>query len=403
VQAKVRIYPDSSAKCLTSTGIDRLELSTATGAVLQDAHADLPWRLWVNPNADFPWRIKVRQKAQSDCPWRIGVVYPSQDDFPWSMFVRPQSKFPWRIHVRDYANLPWSYTVDDQNRHADLPWRFNMIRHDADLPWRFNVRERDIQSWRFFVPVHPFEWRMVVHQKGHRDLPWRLVVPHESPSRVGNLAGDVSQRVWQTRQTVDLTWDASTYGTSPVVGYYFAVRSASATPSTSWSHTTNTHVTVTLPGTGKWVICVAALNDLGYFGQVATWEMWFNNLPTVPGSTFMTLNGADTLVYQPFVSRFPALGHTFAWTPATDSDNGDVLTYQFQIATAPDFPNGNIVVDLQNIATASKNWASPTESGVHYWRIRASDGKQSSDWSAIGTFVVNIPPDRPNGLSAHQR
>jgi len=73
-------------------------------------------------------------------------------------------------------------------------------------------------------------------------------------------------------------------------------------------------------------------NDLGYFGQSPP-GMWFNNLPPFR----VNVHDAQWPIrwfLNPSYRGFPALGHTLAWTPATDPDNGYVLTYQFQIATA---------------------------------------------------------------------
>jgi hypothetical protein len=173
-------------------------------------------------------------------------------------------------------------------------------------------------------------------------------------------------------------------------------------PATSWSHTTLTSTPITFSGAGKWVVTVAARNALGWFGHVGTWEVWFDHPPTAPGSSSMTINGQDTIISRPFVARTPFSGHALAWTASTDLDAGETLTYEVQISTAPDCLT-NIVVYIQNITTQSQNWTGITESGTHFWRIRSNDGKQSSDWSRIGSFIVNIPPDRPGGLAANQR
>ncbi len=79
---------------------------------------------------------------------------------------------------------------------------------------------------------------------------------------------------------------------------------------------------------------------------------------------------------------------------ATDPD-GDVVSYQFEIADNPAFAG----------ATSSGSQADRTfavtsleEDGVYYWRARAHDGELASDW-VNAVFAVNAENSAPYGLA----
>ncbi len=83
---------------------------------------------------------------------------------------------------------------------------------------------------------------------------------------------------------------------------------------------------------------------------------------------------------------------TFAWLTSTDPDPLDMITYTFQIDTDPDF-------DPPIYEGPSPLPFVPTPGECYYWRGNASDGWESSIWSSVFAFCVDIRPDAPMGLA----
>ena len=123
----------------------------------------------------------------------------------------------------------------------------------------------------------------------------------------------------------------------------------------------------------------------------------------------MTIDGSDTISGLPVVSFAPpSPGHLLSATPSTDPNIADRLNliYEIQIASQYDFRLNaqtglsSILQDYPNLPSPTLNWINIPNSGLLFWRIQCSDGKQSSGWSPVGNFVVNSPPNRPTNLSA---
>ncbi|MBS3119313.1 carboxypeptidase regulatory-like domain-containing protein, partial [Candidatus Woesearchaeota archaeon] len=82
-----------------------------------------------------------------------------------------------------------------------------------------------------------------------------------------------------------------------------------------------------------------------------------------------------------YYNRTPA----FSWENATDPDN-DSLNYQFQLSLFPDFSS-----TLQDFTTSNSSWPYPGILDLnvpYYWRVRANDGTDYSQYPGIGNFTV---------------
>ena len=274
------------------------------------------------------------------------------------------------------------------------------VKARVDLPARLNVTE-------FLLPA-----RINVFRTGFKDLRAHIYILAEMPGAVTNLQASLPEKTWQTGSSVTFKWDEPTTKSSPVERYHYSFsRTQATTPSLSWSSTVDRELTLNLTSSGVWYFAVAAKNTAGSLGPATVYQIWYNHAPSAPGAIQMTISGHDTILNRPHVACHPVPAHVLAWSAAIDIDaaDGPLLRYEIQIATRSDFgvdpqnATTSIVRDYQNIAGTTFNWNDLPESGIYFWRIRANDAKQSSDWSGVGSFRINAPPGRPEGLTARQR
>lgn len=88
-----------------------------------------------------------------------------------------------------------------------------------------------------------------------------------------------------------------------------------------------------------------------------------------------------------FTNRTP----TFNWTNATDIDN-DVITFELEIDTDNNFDNG-VFIRISNI-TENKYFYNTTDLDflTYYWRVRANDSENTSDWTDVWNFTLKTNP-----------
>lgn len=122
----------------------------------------------------------------------------------------------------------------------------------------------------------------------------------------------------------------------------------------------------------------------------AQWSNWY--------STSFRLNSKPT---SPIVNTTPTVRQTL--TPTVYLQNSldpeeDALTYSFQIYSNSQLTalvaQGNVIPE----GTDSTGWTSTTtltENAQYWWRGRASDSYEQSDWSATGTFSIDATPEPP--------
>jgi hypothetical protein len=83
---------------------------------------------------------------------------------------------------------------------------------------------------------------------------------------------------------------------------------------------------------------------------------------------------------------------------SSDAD-GDALTYDFQVSTTSGFTN--IVAQVSGLAegaSSTTSWTVDpqlTDATSYYWRVRAYDGADYSDWSSSRIFTVQLPNNPP--------
>lgn len=107
-----------------------------------------------------------------------------------------------------------------------------------------------------------------------------------------------------------------------------------------------------------------------------------NNIPSVP-EKIAPLNGPN------FADR----NITLSWNGSSDAD-GDILTYDWQVSDQAGF--SNIVKSGSSPTLSSVAYLSP---GTYFWRVRANDSRDVSDWSTQSNapdFKIMAPPNIAN-------
>ncbi|MBN1983410.1 MAG: hypothetical protein JW795_17870 [Chitinivibrionales bacterium] len=145
--------------------------------------------------------------------------------------------------------------------------------------------------------------------------------------------------------------------------------------------TTTSSVANNLASLTKYHWRVCAINA----GGTSDWSAVrsFTTAVAAPGKPVLLLP-ANASVNQP-------VALTLSWNAVVQS-----ITYNLQIATAPDFSAASIVVDRPGLLVTSV--AAPTLSyqRMYYWRVNAANAGGVSGWSDIWTFTtINGIPDVP--------
>ena len=125
----------------------------------------------------------------------------------------------------------------------------------------------------------------------------------------------------------------------------------------------------------------------------ALWSPWeetmfhTNCVPTAP----VPVSPFDGEVVAPYV------GVSFIWLTSIDADLFDTISYAFQVALDPEFTL--IILNWSSIPGPGINGFEPAPGECYYWRINATDGWESSPWSAVVSFCVDDFPALPAGLA----
>jgi len=98
-----------------------------------------------------------------------------------------------------------------------------------------------------------------------------------------------------------------------------------------------------------------------------------NKAPTVPSLVYPTDN--LLCIENPVECK---------WNASTDSDVGDVITYQIEVAE-----NSTFTQNKQTFNGTSLTQSVPLlENVAYYWRVKATDGKASSNYSSVYKFYT---------------
>jgi hypothetical protein len=419
VQSKVRMYPSGDDRAVSCPGLDRLELYLTEDAPKQDTGALFPCKLRIGDYANFSCRMQVNLPApiSGSFPCRIKIVRPGIGGiFPAKLAVKSFKRFPAKLFVPVRASFSCKLTIGHPQVSKTFGCRVQIAakpKGSATFPAAAYVLQHGKASFGCRVSINRHTWgcRMSVFSRSSLSKPCRLVVSQEVPGAVPFIKSNIPSKLWSTANEALFWWGDAPFVKHPVVRYFYTLTSFSnATASLGWDSTPGNRIL--LPAsTGKWFFTIAAQNDQGVMSATATYEIWINRTPSEPGTTYMRINGFDTLRDRPVVARHPVTFHVLSWSASTDTDTADAnaITYTVEIATRQDFNSDprtgvtSIVKTYENLPGASQNWSDIPEPGIYFWRIRSSDGKQSSKWSSVGTFQVNAPPTRPGGLAAVQR
>jgi len=396
--------------------IGSVSLSSTQGAYQDATATDTPGILQVRNHIDLPGDIQTYTIATADLPGTIYVPgHAAPIDVAGDIFVKLQALLPGTMNVIGVAtaDMPGDIVVPLLAGTADLPGDIFVTRNDLFIGGFITVTQvRSIIDFPgdIVVPLIGFGGFISVYQPGTIDFPGILTVPIEHPGAVTSLSSTIPEATWQTDNTGYISWGAASYLTLPVIGYLYNLGTTpNPIPSTSWQFIAGMGTSFTVTTAAIWYFTVAAINSASQIGPATSYAIWYNHPPGAPGITSMQIDGMDTIYGRPLVSHAPPPpGHTFSWSPAIDQDAADnnILTYEIQIASQADFGMNSltgltsIAVSIQNISGSSANWANVTNPGTWFWRIQASDGKQSSAWSQVGSFNVNAPPNRPSSLAA---
>jgi hypothetical protein len=242
----------------------------------------------------------------------------------------------------------------------------------------------------------------------------RTVKPCEIPGAILHLTSNIPAATWQNNYNARFNWeeiwtcDRTPTGHRVVDGYFYKLsRDPDEHAAWDWDSTRVPIVNVDLrdTGTGDLWFHVAAYNEVG-IGPTALYNVRYNNRPTVPFPFFMRIDGVDSFSKQVFVAYDPVVDHEFTWSDFLDVD-GDSLIYLLEISLSADFTvdpisGVGIALEAESIPASSYFLTQRLAPGSYYWRVRAFDGSEYSDWSPTGKFRVNYPPEQPTELAVSQ-
>lgn len=245
-------------------------------------------------------------------------------------------------------------------------------------------------------------------QRGERGLAGIVDVEADKPGAV-IIDANVPEAEWNPENNITFTWSPATAHFNSIDGYYIQLdRQPDSQASVSWQNNNLFTYSInleTLTGAGIYYFHVAALASNGMFGPTAHYAVWYNHKPQKP-EVPMTINDKDTISDFAIVSAHSDL--EFRWEQSYDEDQLDIITYRLQIANNETFivdnsQNYDIIYDLDDIETFYHQISGGTiESGTYFWRVRAFDGHEWSEWSRTGRFYINTPPTAPQDLTVYR-
>lgn len=240
--------------------------------------------------------------------------------------------------------------------------------------------------------IHPIAWLYQQIQ----------VIYPPPPSAV--IVSNLPKEEWQNNYNAQFVFSVIEDTNISILGYYYVVdRNANTIPTLSNSNFSNGDLRIDLRDigdgkiTGKVYVHVRAINSKMVLSQdTAHYGVFYNNRvqPPIPISVNNNLVNSG----QVPVIRFNYSIY-FYWTLIIDAvDVIDSITYDLQISTDSNFNQlvldySKIVGNYYNVPPKSLN------AGKYYWRVRAYDGNQYSDWSFISAIYINKAPQSPTKLS----
>lgn len=131
------------------------------------------------------------------------------------------------------------------------------------------------------------------------------------------------------------------------------------------------------------------VQDDSQFEMWSWWEEVMFHTNCAPG-TPIPVSPPDGSVVAPYV------GVSFTWLTSWDDDLFDTISYTFQVALDPGF---TMIIINWSIPGPPIDGFEPAPGECYYWRINATDGWESSPWSAVMSFCGDDIPAPPVGLA----
>ena len=217
------------------------------------------------------------------------------------------------------------------------------------------------------------------------------------------VTSNIQQKVWQTQYNATFNFSLQQQSKLPLLWYVYVLDDRLNTIPTfqngqlSYGQVRCDLREVGSKQTGVKYIHVRSVNTKYVYSQkTTTYCIYYNNKVDRP--TPESVNGQTVLANQmPIIQYNSSL--MFYWSMVIDTiDVVDKITYDLQIATDINFTNiqfeekniyGNFFSLLPRTLAPNK----------YFWRVRAFDQNQYSDWSISATIYINKAPQPPTRLS----
>lgn len=217
------------------------------------------------------------------------------------------------------------------------------------------------------------------------------------------VRSNIQQKKWQGNYKAQFYLSLKQQSKIPFAYYQYVIDNNQKIR--SWDNcktTTITNVNVDLRSavstqqTGRFYFHVRSVNIKNVRSTyVTTYCIYYNHAVLAP--TPIMVNG--NLVSG---NQRPVINYTtnisIYWTQVIDQqDIGDLVTYDLQVSSDTQF--NTVDFTATNIGWTTYTIPSKTLSpALYYFRVRAFDQNQYSDWSIIAMFYVNKAPDAPTKL-----
>lgn len=323
-----------------------------------------------------------------------------------------------KIYLLNTANLPQSqqgqYTITGYARVQS--WKYSDTNIGSILIMnRMNLQDRQClkmqcRIWNmdnlpyscdFYHAVTISNW---IPDNIRQYLRNTLTIYYPSPPNV-IITSNIEQRVWQTNRYATFYFSLSGQSVYPILYYRYIIdRHPNTIPTvTNGQNSTNGVVArfdlADLDSKMSGIVYVHArsVNIKGVYSEQTThYCVYYNNKIDTPIP--ISVNGQYVGGNQ-----CPVVSYTYnvilTWSRVFDAiDIGDIVTYDLQIADNVNFTN--IAFSANNIY--GQTYVIPPKTlapNKYYWKVRAFDGNEYSDWSILAMLYINKAPEAPTRLS----
>ena len=213
---------------------------------------------------------------------------------------------------------------------------------------------------------------------------------------------------WQDSYIVNLTWTVPQTRVNVVAFEYVVLQNRVEDFSDldiPFLRTNRYNVTINLKSyndDGIYYFYIRSIAANGNTSSPTEYMFKYNNIPSIP-SFPMLINDLECINNSPLISKSEY--NVFSWKKSTHVDS-DVVKYQLQISESSNF--SSIIVDVNDISDITESdmvsvdikYNYSDENNIFYWRVRAYDMYQYSDYGYIGKFKCNTKPGVPTNLRA---